>query len=111
MIEASWSQGIPGPGYKRPVKYAVHGLCAGLWCTPWRQLRAGLEVLLLEDAGTKILYLRGQPCRVKGRRPSGGGASGRVSSWLLEAPFFFEGAEHENSCGWCAMQQGFLGVG
>ena len=111
MIEASWSQGIAGPGYKKPVKFASHGLCAGLRYTPWRQLRADLEVLLLEGAGTKVLYLHGQPCGVKGRRPSGGGASGRVSSWQLEAPFFFEGAEHENSCGWCAMQQGFLGVG
>ena len=91
MMEASCSKGIQESGYKKPVKFAVHGLCAGLRCTPWRQLRAGLEVLLFEGAGTKVLYLRGQPCRVKGRRPSGGGASGRVSSWLLEAPFFFEG--------------------
>ena len=99
MSEGGWSQGIPGPGYKKPVKFAAHGLGAGLRCTPWRQLCAGFEVLLIEGAGNEVLRLRGQTCKVKGRRPSGEGASGRVSSWLLEAPFLFEGAEHDNSCG------------
>ena len=110
MVEASWSQAIPGSGYKKPVRFAARRLCAGLRHTPWHQLRAGLEVLLIGGAGTKVLYCVGNHA-AKGRRPSGGGASGRVSSWLLEAPFFFEGAEHVNSCGCCAMLQGFLGVG
>ena len=38
-------------GYKKPEVLGV----AGLRRQPGRQLRAGLEVLLIEDAGTKVL--------------------------------------------------------
>ena len=85
--------------------------CAGSAGAPRHQLRADLEVLLIEGcAGIKVLtvWVTIQP---KAGDQVGEVSGGRVSSWLLEAPLSFEGAEQVNSCGCCAMLQGFLGVG
>ncbi len=83
--------------------FATHGLRAGLRYAPRHQLRAGVEVLLNEGAGTKVLGLRGFPSSLRpaakwGWSPQGSSveASSRVPSLAAWGPFLR--AEHVNSC-------------